>query len=136
MENEILKTIDDGRPILERELSKPLVTRNDQHSINILREQVALAESFGINIATWKRKLSQYTDASASQTLTKLRQDEMYTKLTAPEKKTVLDGELSQLEAYVNYLTDLQDIIKRRCSLGQTFLNSINKENESKGVRI
>lgn len=139
-EQKIIATIDAGIERLQKEFSTPLSTYNDLNSIQKLRSQIAQAESYGVYIASWKRQLEQYASVMEAKVISELRGEEGYKKLNADEKKAMTRGKMATLNSYADYLDDAQDLVKRRCSLGQTFLNSINKESESisfnKGVQI
>lgn len=112
-----------------------------------LREMVAFAESYGIVVSEHRRKLLVEVE---NQTALKLQQlkdgwafnDEAefvqseeaataFGKLNADEKKIMLAAEISGINAELEFVTNLENLIKRRTSLGQSMLNSMNIETQS-----
>lgn len=112
-----------------------------------LRRQVAFAESYGIIVSEHRRLLLSQVENAKADELSKLKsgwyyndegeyvqddkQAERYGKLNAEEKKIMLDAQISGLTAELDFVTNLENLIKRRCSLGQTISNSFNTEASS-----
>lgn len=112
-----------------------------------LREMVAFAESFGIIVSEHRRKLlvdvenqtalklQQLKDGWAYDQEGQLVQTEeaaaSFAKLNADEKKIMLAAEVSGVNAELEFVTNLENLIKRRTSLGQSMLNSMNIETQS-----
>lgn len=112
-----------------------------------LRQMVAFAESYGVIVSQHRRKLlaevenqtaiklQQLKDGYAYNTEGEWVQSEenkvYYSKLNADEKKIMLAAEVSGISAELEFATNLEELIKRRCSLGQTISNSFNIETQS-----
>ena len=112
-----------------------------------LRRQVAFAESYGIIVSEHRRLLLSQVENAKANEMMKLKdgwfynddgeymQDEeqakRYGKLNADEKKILLDAQISGISAELEFVTNLENLIKRRCSLGQTISNSFNTEASS-----
>lgn len=112
-----------------------------------LRQQVAFAESYGIIVSEHRRLLLSQVEVAKANEMMKLKdgwhyneegeyvQDEdeakRYGKLNADEKKILLDAQISGISAELEFVTNLENLIKRRCSLGQTISNSFNTEASS-----
>lgn len=111
---------------LVESLSNPLPTEKDQ--VSELREMVAFAESCGVFISGYMRSLKQQLDTEMAEALEELKQDEVYQKSNAEEKKLLLYSKVAEMRARVEYAEKLEDLIKRRCSLGQSFIKSIDLE--------
>lgn len=112
-----------------------------------LRQMVAFAESYGILVSEHRRKLLVQLEAETAAKLSQLREgwgwnDEgeldqteerakQFAKLNADEKKIMLAAEVTGVNAELEFVTNLENLIKRRCSLGQTISNSFNTETQS-----
>lgn len=112
-----------------------------------LRQAVAFAESFGIVVSEHRRALLAKLEHETAQALDSLRagvgydddgqwvkseeQAEAYKKMNADEKKILLNAEIAVTAAELDFVTNLENLIKRRCSLGQTISNSFNTETSS-----
>lgn len=117
------------------------------HQREKLRQMVALAESYGIVVSEHRRLLLSQVEAQTADKLSQLKQgwhyDEegeyvkteeaatAYAKLNADEKKIMLAAEVASISAELEFVTNLENLIKRRCSLGQTISNSFNTETSS-----
>ena len=112
-----------------------------------LRQMVAFAESYGIVVSEHRRLLLSKLEAETADKLTQLKQGwhyneegeyvksddaaTAYAKLNADEKKIMLAAEVATTSAELDFVTNLENLIKRRCSLGQTISNSFNTETSS-----
>lgn len=112
-----------------------------------LRHAVAFAESYGIVVSEHRRKLLAEVENQTALKLQQLKEGWGYdaegnhnqsddraaafAKLNADEKKIMLSAEVSGISAELEFVTNLENLIKRRCSLGQTISNSFNIEAQS-----
>jgi hypothetical protein len=112
-----------------------------------LREMVAFAESYGIIVSEHRRKLLAEVENQTAYKLQRLKEGWGYdtdgnldctddraasfAKLNADEKKIMLAAEISGISAELEFVTNLENLIKRRCSLGQSISNSFNTETQS-----
>lgn len=112
-----------------------------------LRSMVAFAESYGIVVSQHRRTLVVDLENRKADALLNLKKgleydDEgqvtfsedaakKFEKMNADEKKIVLNREISWTAAELEFVTQLEELIKRRCSLGQTISNSFNTESSS-----
>lgn len=112
-----------------------------------LRQMVAFAESYGIIVSEHRRRLLVEVERQTALSLQQLKagvvlnehneleqsEDEAkkFDKLNADEKKIVLASEVAGITAELEFVTNLESLIKRRCSLGQTISNSFNTETQS-----
>lgn len=126
--------IDKGRDKIQQEAMIPLHSKSDPQSVELLREQMSIAEQQGYYISEWRRALAELAPAYKSYKLSVIKDDEGYAKLNAAEKTIRLEAETAVLDSYAEYLDRTEELIKRRCSLGQTFLKSINNELSGKVV--
>lgn len=112
-----------------------------------LRQMVAFAESYGIIVSEHRRLLLSQVEAQTADKLSQLKAGwhyneegeyvkteeaaTAYAKLNADEKKIMLAAEVASISAELEFVTNLENLIKRRCSLGQTISNSFNSEASS-----
>lgn len=112
-----------------------------------LREMVAFAESYGIVVSEHRRKLLVAVERQTAVALQQLKdgyelnednelvQSEesaaKFAKFNADEKRILLASEVAGISAELEFVTNLENLIKRRCSLGQTISNSFNTETQS-----
>lgn len=96
-----------------------------------LRHDVAFAESYGIVVSEHRRKLLAELEQETARQLIELRKTEDYQHSNADEKKILLAASVSKVNAELEFVTNLEVLIKRRCSLGQTISNSFNLEVQS-----
>lgn len=127
---DVYNKIDTGREIIKKELKVPLHSKADIQSIELLRTQLAAIESTGIYIAEWKRTISELLPAVKDYYLSVVQKIDGYSKLNSTEKGIRLDALVGKINAYNIFLDELEQLIKRRCLMGQTFLNSISNENK------
>lgn len=126
-------------------LAEPLPEQiNEREKV---REMVAFAESYGIIVSQERRKLLSVVEGAKADAIKRLKQGIFYDdegelqhdeeaaadfkSLTADQKNIMLDAEVSNLTANLEFVTHLEDLIKRRCSVGQSILNSFNVEVQS-----
>lgn len=131
-------------PLVEA-LKEPLPERIQD--VEKLRQMVAFAESYGIVVSLHRRNLLSELENKLAQSLTMLEAGwdyddegqyvqseehaERYKKLNADAKKILLDAQVSGTRAELDFVTNLENLVKRRCSLGQTISNSFNTEKSS-----
>lgn len=112
-----------------------------------LRQAIAFAESYGVVVSEHRRKLLVELENQTAQKQSQLRdgwawneegeyvrtedQATAYAKLNADEKKVLLNAEVSGVKAELEFVTQLEELIKRRCSIGQSISNSFNLETQS-----
>jgi len=108
------------------ELKTPLPTQKTL--VDELRAKIAFAESSGIILSQYVRTLSQVLDEETAKALTELKEDDVYIKSNADEKKLLLYSRTSELRARLEYMEKLEELVKRRCSLGQSLLKSVDLE--------
>ncbi len=108
------------------ELKTPLPTQKTL--VDELRAKIAFAESSGIILSQYVRTLSQVLDEETAKVLTELKEDDVYIKSNADEKKLLLYSRTSELRARLEYMEKLEELVKRRCSLGQSLLKSVDLE--------
>lgn len=126
-------------------LQNPLPERTEQREE--LRRMVAFAESYGIIVSQHRRAMLKEFEAYRAQKLSELKNGigyndqgewvqseelaDEYKSAKAPEKEIMLDAEIASLKADLEFVTSLEDLIKRRCSVGQSMLNSLKSEQSS-----
>ena len=128
--DKINKGLDNVKSILSKELS----VQSNAKSIEMLKKQLAESEKLSIYISVWKRSISKTHDEYRSEVILDMRSDDTYGKMNADEKKSIVDGKLAEIKSMEVMLKDMQDIVSRRCSLGQTLLKSIGEENKNNGM--
>lgn len=99
--------------------------RLDEDNGARVREQLSLCEA-------WSARVS-YMYRNALSELYKARYNALMPKsstMTEIDRKTRLDSDTREYQQSVDELKDLQEIIKRRISLGQTIMKSIVSEVE------
>ena len=103
-------------------LSEPL---NEEFG-NVLAKQLADCEA-------WSARVS-YAYRIALKELFRARRNALYPKsrdYTELDRTTALDSDTREVQFVVDELKDLQEIVKRRISLGQSILKSISEEPKS-----
>lgn len=131
-------------PLVEA-LKKPLPERVEDRET--LRQMVAFAESYGIIVSEHRRQLLVQYEIEKEGAWKSLRagvgineeglwskteeQAEAFRKLNADEKKLLIDAEIAKTAAELDFVTNLENLIKRRCSVGQSISNSFNTETSS-----
>lgn len=131
---------------LEDALKIPLPERADQREE--LRRMIAFAESYGVVVSQHRRTLLADYENERAMAVKRLRDGvvynekaeleiseeaaELYKKMNADEKEIMLKAEVSVLSAELDYVTTLEELIKRRCSVGQSISNSLNVETSTK----
>lgn len=113
--------------LLTTSLQTPLPTQHTQSQQ--LRELVAEAEAYGLLISQYLRTISSHLEDKTAEALAVLKDDEVYTKCNADEKKILLYAQVSELKAKMEYTKNLENLIKRRVTLGQSFIKSFNEGN-------
>lgn len=122
-------------------LTTPLPTRPEM--VETVRELVSVAEAYGVVVSQYVRVLSQKCDEETDQVLQDLRQGavidedgtltyskeeaERYKKLNADEKKAAVAGRMAELNAKLEFVKNLDALIKRRVSVGQSFIKSFTE---------
>lgn len=134
---------------IEESLAEQLPETADQKEV--VREMIAFAESYGIVVSQHRREVIQRLESLTAKAILSLKKGEIvdedddgnvtvridkeaaerYQKLNADEKKALLAAEVSEVAAELEYVTNLELLIKRRCSFGQSLLNSFNIETQS-----
>lgn len=114
---------------LVESLKTPMPTESSKKEE--LKAAVAYAESCGILVSMWVRTLAQTVDEKTAEELDRLKGEEVYQKSNADEKKLLLHAAVSELRAKLEYAEKLEDLIKRRCSVGQSLLKSNDNESQT-----
>lgn len=112
-----------------------------------LREMIAFAESYGVVVSEHRRNILAEIEIETADKLSAFKAGvhydeegmlvqteeaaETWKKMNADEKKIMLNAEIAQRSAELEFVTNLENLIKRRTSLGQSILNSINSEQSS-----
>lgn len=126
-------------------LQQPLPEKTEQREQ--LRAMVAFAESYGIVVSQHRRQMLREFEITRAKALDELKRGvgyddegewgvhaslaEQYKTAKAPEKEIMLDAEIANMKAELEFVTSLEDLIKRRCSVGQSMLNSLKSEQSS-----
>lgn len=131
--------LEQTKPLVES-LTQPLPTENNPVSFNKLKELVSYAESQRARLAALNRRLDELTAERKLELLQQFDEEYADKKATRDVRDIYVKAKLASEIANVNYIEDLQDAVKSRVSLGQSFLRSMNVENESSyisnGLRI
>lgn len=108
---------------LEKILQEPL----DPDNPGILKGQLVVCEAWAANLALQYRAAERKL-AETRKNLMVFDKDELGHKMTEDLRKVRLEGLTAKEKEQANLLGDYADILKRRISLGQTMLKSIQQE--------
>lgn len=127
MVDKVEKLIDE----ITLEISQPLSSSSTPAGINILREQIAYAESNGAVIARAARKVTEYVDALTVDAIREMQAEGTeYDKAVADDKRRLIKVAIHPLGTILNLVEDMEKQLERRCSVGQSFLKSIATEQQ------
>ena len=118
---------------LVKSLSEPLPESNDPQSLKRLKELVSYAESQRARLAVLKRRVDEICE-ERRQELTKEFEKEHENdekKPTRDLRNVYVKAGMSQELSTQSFLDELQDILKGRVSLGQSYLRSFNIEDRT-----
>lgn len=118
---------------LVKSLSEPLPESNDPQSLKRLKELVSYAESQRARLAVLKRRVDEICE-ERRQELTKEFEKEHESdekKPTRDLRNVYVKAGMSQELSTQSFLDELQDILKGRVSLGQSYLRSFNIEDRT-----
>lgn len=118
---------------LVKSLSEPLPESNDPQSLKRLKELVSYAESQRARLAVLKRRVDEICE-ERRQELTKEFEKEHESdekKPTRDLRNVYVKAGMSQELSTQSFLDELQDILKGRVSLGQSYLKTFNIEDRT-----
>lgn len=118
---------------LVKSLSEALPESNDPQSLKRLKELVSYAESQRARLAVLKRRVDEICE-ERRQELTKEFEKEHESdekKPTRDLRNVYVKAGMSQELSTQSFLDELQDILKGRVSLGQSYLRSFNLEDRT-----
>lgn len=118
---------------LVKSLSEPLPESNDPQSLKRLKELVSYAESQRARLAVLKRRVDEICE-ERRQELTKEFEKEHENdekKPTRDLRNVYVKAGMSQELSTQSFLDELQDILKGRVSLGQSYLKTFNLEDRA-----
>ena len=118
------------KPLVES-LSHELPAENNPVAIQKLKELVSYAESQRATLATLLRRLNELVESRKLELLQQFDEDYADKKTTRDVRSIYVKAKLASEIANVNYIENLQDAVKSRISLGQSFLKSKSIEDES-----
>lgn len=128
--------LEENTGIIWRELKKPLPDKNDPVSIQQLRQMAAYADSVAMDVAVWVRRLGAHMDKLSLEL-----SDEYEAKCVKNKEKISSTGReafiklrLSTERRWKKELEDLQEILKSRVMLAQSFLKSTGSEDRTTAV--
>lgn len=118
---------------LVKSLSEALPENNDPQSLKRLKELVSYAESQRARLAVLKRRVDEICE-ERRQELTKEFEKEHESdekKPTRDLRNVYVKAGMSQELSAQSFLDELQDILKGRVSLGQSYLKTFNLEDRA-----
>lgn len=118
---------------LVKSLSEPLPESNDPQSLKRLKELVSYAESQRARLAVLKRRVDEICE-ERRQELTKEFEKEHENdekKPTRDLRNVYVKAGMSQELSTQSFLDELQDILKGRVSLGQSYFKTFNIEDRT-----
>lgn len=118
---------------LVKSLSEALPESNDPQSLKRLKELVSYAESQRARLAVLKRRVDEICE-ERRQELTKEFEKEHESdekKPTRDLRNVYVKAGMSQELSAQSFLDELQDILKGRVSLGQSYLKTFNLEDRA-----
>lgn len=118
---------------LVKSLSETLPESNDPQSLKRLKELVSYAESQRARLAVLKRRVDEICE-ERRQELTKEFEKEHESdekKPTRDLRNVYVKAGMSQELSTQSFLDELQDILKGRVSLGQSYLKTFNLEDRA-----
>ena len=118
---------------LVKSLSEPLPESNDPQSLKRVKELVSYAESQRARLAVLKRRVDEICE-ERRQELTKEFEKEHESdekKPTRDLRNVYVKAGMSQELSTQSFLDELQDILKGRVSLGQSYLKTFNIEDRT-----
>jgi hypothetical protein len=109
------------------ELEKILSERLDPDNPAVLKGQLVTCEAWAANLAL-KHRAAERELSEQKRNLMVFDKDEAGHKMTEDLRKVRLDGLTAEYKEKASLYGDLADVLKRRISLGQTMLKSIQEE--------
>lgn len=122
--------IDEVASKLQAELTTPLAADPDPESVQKLRNQMAQAESYSMEVAVLKNQMSQLIDTKKAEALVAVDEElgDRAASMKVAEKKLLINQRTAKLTSYYELLENTTKILERRVSAAQTLMNSINAE--------
>lgn len=115
------------------ELSKDLPSDNNPNDLKRLKEMVSYAEAQRARLAKLKRRVDVVCNEKKNELTSQFEADHKddAKKPTKDVRDMYIKAEMSEELANQSYLDELQDILKSRVSLGQSYLKSFSLETQT-----
>ena len=120
------------KPLLES-LRNELPDNNDPQSLKRLKELVSYAESQRANLAVLKRRVDEVCEERRKELVQEFEilHEKDDKKPTKDIRDVYVRGGMAREISTQKFLDELQDILKGRVSLGQSYLRSFNIEDKT-----
>lgn len=120
------------KPLLES-LRNELPDNNDPQSLKQLKELVSYAESQRANLAVLKRRVDEVCEERRKELVQEFEilHEKDDKKPTKDIRDVYVRGGMAREISTQKFLDELQDILKGRVSLGQSYLRSFNIEDKT-----
>ena len=120
------------KPLLES-LRNELPDSNDPQSLKKLKELVSYAESQRANLAVLKRRVDEVCEERRKELVQEFEilHEKDDKKPTKDIRDVYVKGGMAREISTQKFLDELQDILKGRVSLGQSYLRSFNIEDKT-----
>lgn len=120
------------KPLLES-LRSELPDSNDPQSLKRLKELVSYAESQRANLAVLKRRVDEVCEERRKELVQEFEilHEKDDKKPTKDIRDVYVRGGMAREISTQKFLDELQDILKGRVSLGQSYLRSFNIEDKT-----
>lgn len=120
------------KPLLES-LRNELPDNNDPQSLKKLKELVSYAESQRANLAVLKRRVDEVCEERRKELVQEFEilHEKDDKKPTKDIRDVYVKGGMAREISTQKFLDELQDILKGRVSLGQSYLRSFNIEDKT-----
>ena len=120
------------KPLLES-LRNELPDSNDPQSLKKLKELVSYAESQRANLAVLKRRVDEVCEERRKELVQEFEilHEKDDKKPTKDIRDVYVKGGMAREISAQKFLDELQDILKGRVSLGQSYLRSFNIEDKT-----
>ena len=120
------------KPLLES-LRNELPDNNDPQSLKRLKELVSYAESQRTNLAVLKRRVDEVCEERRKELVQEFEilHEKDDKKPTKDIRDVYVRGGMAREISTQKFLDELQDILKGRVSLGQSYLRSFNIEDKT-----
>lgn len=118
---------------LVAELSKELPSDNNPNDLKLLKEMVSYAEAQRARLAKLKRRVDVVCNERKNELTSQFETDHKddAKKPTKDVRDMYIRAEMAEELANQSLLDELQDILKSRVSLGQSYLKSFSLETQA-----